>query len=129
VLAVPLSDSLRQEFEEKYLEQVCKASFEIKGPTLDFYHDSDYNDLVPQYGHAIGHAVEHLSWSGPDHRPSLHGEAFSLDMRLSAEFAAIRGVCGQQRVDEHYEIIGARGLRGSLRPPYPRIPSLRENHV
>jgi 3-dehydroquinate synthetase len=40
----------------------------------------------------------------------LHGEAFSLGMRMSAAIASILEVCGQQRVDEHYEIIGACGL-------------------
>jgi 3-dehydroquinate synthase len=90
--------------------QVYKTYFGFKCPMLDFHHDSDHNDLVPQYGHAIGHAVEHLSWSGPEHWPLLHGEAVSLGMRMSAAIASILEVCGQQRVDEHYEIIGACSL-------------------
>ena len=58
LIAQPLrergDDALR---DLKYLEQV-EASIEIKCPTLEFYHDSDYNEMVPQYGHAIGHASE-----------------------------------------------------------------------
>jgi 3-dehydroquinate synthetase len=46
-------------------------------PTLDHYAESDFNEMCPQYGHAIGHAVEALSWSAP-HAPLLHGEAVAI---------------------------------------------------
>jgi 3-dehydroquinate synthetase len=48
-------------------------------PTLDHYAESDFNEMCPQYGHAIGHAVEALSWAAP-HAPLLHGEAVAIGM-------------------------------------------------
>lgn len=96
--------------DAEYLERICKAMIEIKCPTLDYYHDSDYNEMVPQYGHAIGHALEHISWSSPEHEPLLHGEAVSIGMCVSAEVARALGICDSRCVDEHYEAVGACGL-------------------
>lgn len=31
-----------------YIEQVAKHTMEVKCPTLDFYHDSDFNEMIPQ---------------------------------------------------------------------------------
>jgi diketogulonate reductase-like aldo/keto reductase/3-dehydroquinate synthetase len=93
-----------------YMERLCKAALEIKAPTLDDYDRSDFNEYCPQYGHCIGHSVEHLSWSGKAHQPLLHGEAVAIGMAVSAEVALIKGVCTQEVVDEHYDLIGATGL-------------------
>eukprot|EP00992_Anisonema_acinus_P012247 TRINITY_DN7999_c0_g1_i1.p1 TRINITY_DN7999_c0_g1~~TRINITY_DN7999_c0_g1_i1.p1 ORF type:complete len:723 (-),score=157.74 TRINITY_DN7999_c0_g1_i1:170-2338(-) len=87
-----------------YLETVIKATLEIKLPTLDFYRDSDFNEMVPQYGHAIAHAVEHLSWHG-GREPLLHGEAVAIGMCVTAEVAHIRGLCTADVVDAHYSLI------------------------
>mmetsp|Transcript_9921 Transcript_9921/g.33657 ORF Transcript_9921/g.33657 Transcript_9921/m.33657 type:complete len:312 (+) Transcript_9921:1652-2587(+) len=93
-----------------YLENVCRAALEIKAPTLDNYDASDYNEFCPQYGHAVGHAVEHTSWSGKAHSPLLHGEAVAIGMCVSAEVAKLKGICTDKVVDEHYDIVKATGL-------------------
>jgi diketogulonate reductase-like aldo/keto reductase/3-dehydroquinate synthetase len=93
-----------------YMEALCKAALEIKAPTLDDYESSDYNEYCPQYGHAVGHAVEHTSWSGGPHAPLLHGEAVAIGMCVSAEVALVKGVCTEAVVREHYDLIGATGL-------------------
>jgi len=123
--SVELVEEISQPFRDRgssvlsdpqYLERVCKASIEIKCPTLDFYHDSDYNEMVPQYGHAVGHAVEHLSWSGLEHKPLLHGEAVAIGMCVSAEIARLLGLCDDKCVEEHYEIVQACGLPAYVPP-------------
>ncbi|KAJ1638307.1 3-dehydroquinate synthase-domain-containing protein [Pavlovales sp. CCMP2436] len=93
-----------------YLERLCKAALEIKAPTLTFYNNTDFNEFCPQYGHAIAHSVEHLSWSGGRHQPLLHGEAVAIGMCVSAEVALLKGVCTLSVVEEHYDLIGATGL-------------------
>lgn len=93
-----------------YMERLCKAALEIKAPTLDDYDNSDFNEFCPQYGHAIGHAVEHTSWSGAPHAPLLHGEAVAIGMCVSAEVALLKGVCTEAVVREHYDLVGATGL-------------------
>lgn len=92
-----------------YLLAVCQHCIEIKCPTLDNYHCSDFNEMCPQYGHAIGHAVEHLSWK-EGHEPLLHGEAVAIGMCVSAEIALRRDICDQSTVDAHYKAMRNVGL-------------------
>jgi len=93
-----------------YMERLCRAALEIKAPTLDDYNNSDFNEFCPQYGHAIAHSVEHMSWSSKAHQPLLHGEAVAIGMCVSAEVAFLKGVCTRQVVDQHYDLVGATGL-------------------
>jgi len=92
-----------------YLEDICKLSIEIKVPTLDHYCESDFNEMCPQYGHAIGHAVESLSWTH-SHEPLLHGEAVAIGMCVSAEIAFARGYCSRACLEEHYTYLVDLGL-------------------
>lgn len=93
----------------QYLTSICKHCIEIKTPTLDNYACSDFNEMCPQYGHAIGHAMEHLSWHG-EHSPLLHGEAVAIGMCVSAEIARSRGLCDDATVECHYSTMRAVGL-------------------
>lgn len=96
--------------DTKYLETVVRQTVEHKAPTLTDYHASDFNEMCPQYGHAIGHAVEHLSWQ-PGYGPAmLHGEAIAIGMCVSAEIAYIMDLCDEDVVDRHYEIFSKAGL-------------------
>lgn len=92
----------------EYVEMICKDCIEIKAPTLDHYHNSDFNEMCPQYGHALGHAVESLSWS--TNSPLLHGEAVAIGMCVSAEIALMRGLCDSACVEKHYDAILTLGL-------------------
>lgn len=91
--------------DDDFLEKVCQKVIELKIPTLITYNDSDYNEMVPQYGHAIGHAIEHLSQDGVNHSSLFHGEALSIGMCLSTEIGLILGICDKKLVDEHYKIM------------------------
>lgn len=71
---------------------------------MNHYNDSNYNEMVPQYGHAVAHAIEHVSWHG-DHKPLLHGEAVAIGMCVSAEVAFILGKCDQKTVDQQYDYV------------------------
>ena len=39
----------------------CRNSVDTKCQTLNHYHSSVFNNLVPQYGHAMNHAVMYIS--------------------------------------------------------------------
>eukprot|EP00980_Cylindrotheca_fusiformis_P008746 scaffold1869_cov122-Cylindrotheca_fusiformis.AAC.8 len=93
-----------------YLEMVCRECIDHKVPTLTHYHESDFNEMVPQYGHAIAHAVEHLSFHSKGVSPLLHGEAVAIGMCVTAEVSKIMGMCDEATVDEHYNYIGRAGL-------------------
>jgi hypothetical protein len=107
----PLNIDLHQALRDAaYLEMVCRECIDHKVPTLTHYHESDFNEMVPQYGHAIAHAVEFLSFHSKGVSPLLHGEAVAIGMCVTAEVGKIMGVCDQKTVDEHYDYIQRAGL-------------------
>jgi 3-dehydroquinate synthase len=95
--------------DSEYLETLCKETIEIKVPTLTHYKESDFNEMVPQYGHAVAHAVEHLSWE-EGQVPLLHGEAVAIGMCVTAELGHLLGLCDKSVVDHHYDLVGITGL-------------------
>ncbi len=82
-----------------FLDMVVKKSIELKVPLLNGDVHNDYNEMLPQYGHCIGHAIEHLS-----SYDLLHGEAIAIGMCISAEIAQLLHICDQTVVDKHYNI-------------------------
>lgn len=92
-----------------YVVDVCKMCIEIKTPTLDCYHNSDFNEMCPQYGHAVAHAIESLSWYAGN-EALLHGEAVAIGMCVSAEISLLRGYCDEDVVKAHYNACEALGL-------------------
>ena len=110
-IVTPLKNDLHSALRDPaYLEMVCRECIDHKVPTLNHYHESDFNEMVPQYGHALAHAVEHLSFHSKGVAPLLHGEAVAIGMCVTAEVAKILGVCDSKTVDEHYEYISQAGL-------------------
>ena len=101
-------DKIDQLRETDYLEEVIRHAVSMKAPTLTNYHKSDFNEMCPQYGHAIGHAIEHLSWETKS--PLLHGEACAIGMCVSAEISHILGYCDEEVVEEHYFVFEEVGL-------------------
>lgn len=93
-----------------YLEHVIRETVLHKVPTLTNYESSDFNEMCPQYGHAIGHSIEHLSWTQKGVTALLHGEAIAMGMCISAEVALLMGVCSESVVAEHYEAFESVGL-------------------
>lgn len=66
---------------------------------------------VLNYGHTLGHAVEHVE--GYRRR---HGEAVSIGMVYAAELARVAGVLGDADVERHRSVLGALGLPVSYPP-------------
>lgn len=107
----PLSEDLNKALRDPvYLEMVCRECIDHKVPTLIHYNKSDFNEMVPQYGHAVAHAVEHLSFHSKGVSPMLHGEAVSVGMCVTAEVAKILGHCDEKTVQDHYDYISQAGL-------------------
>jgi 3-dehydroquinate synthase len=80
-----------------WTSRVVDASVSLKIENLN--RESQSEEAVKQYGHAIGHAVEHLS-SG-----SLgHGESIAIGMCVSAELASLAGLTDTITVQKHYDV-------------------------
>lgn len=88
-----------------FLDYVVRKSIELKVPLLNGDVHNDYNEMVPQYGHSIGHAIEHLSAYD-----FLHGESIAIGMCVSAEIAKILQLCTEDVVFAHYALFEAYGL-------------------
>jgi 3-dehydroquinate synthase len=87
-----------------YLEESIERTVALKVSLLesDSYDDAE---MLLQYGHAIGHALESVS-----HHELLHGEAISIGMCVSAEAALALELCNPATVDAHYRLFSAYGL-------------------
>ena len=95
-----------------FLEYVVRRTIELKVPLLNGDVRDDYNEMLPQYGHSVGHAVEHLS-----SYDLLHGEALAIGMCITAEIARLLDICGDDIVEAHYSICKKYNLPTKL-PDY-----------
>ena len=94
-----MEDNADNIYDTDYLDKVVRLTIEHKVPLLNGDVEDDYNEMLPQYGHAIGHAIEHLSKYG-----LYHGEAIAIGMCLSAEIGRILGICDDETVETHYRV-------------------------
>ena len=88
-----------------YLSRIVYRSIELKLEVMSPNVHEDYDETIKQYGHAIGHAVEHLSEGD-----IYHGEAISIGMCVSAEIAMLMGVSDNETLKLHYDTFTRMGL-------------------
>jgi 3-dehydroquinate synthase len=98
--------------ESEFLRRCVRKAIDLKLPTLNGDPRDDINEMLPQYGHAVGHAVEYLSKYS-----LLHGEAIAIGICVSAEVARGRGICSENTVSAHYGAFRRFGLPFSV-PDY-----------
>ncbi len=87
-----------------FWEEVIRRTIALKVPLLNG-EQTGVNEMGPQYGHQIGHAIEHLSGY-----EILHGEAVTIGMCVSAEIARLIGACDDATVEAHYAACMRFGL-------------------
>jgi 3-dehydroquinate synthase len=91
--------------DSTFLKRCIRKCIDLKLPTLNGDPKDDLNEMLPQYGHAVGHAIEYLSGYS-----LLHGEAIAIGICISAEVALRRGICSEDTVSEHYDAFRRLGL-------------------
>ncbi|EON11206.1 2-deoxy-scyllo-inosose synthase [Pandoraea sp. SD6-2] len=92
-----------------FLSEVVTRSIALKLEVMSGDLDSDYDETLKQYGHAIGHAIEHLSDGDV-----YHGEAIAIGMCVSAEVALLLGLSDEETVERHYDVFRRIGLPTSV---------------
>eukprot|EP01090_Pellita_catalonica_P007783 TRINITY_DN18389_c0_g1_i1.p1 TRINITY_DN18389_c0_g1~~TRINITY_DN18389_c0_g1_i1.p1 ORF type:complete len:487 (+),score=62.85 TRINITY_DN18389_c0_g1_i1:29-1462(+) len=98
-----------------FLWVIVTRTMHLKVTLLNTGQQQDIFDMIAQYGHAIGHSIEHLS------DPRLnHGAAIAIGMCISAEISFLLNLCNSKLVQQHYEIFTAYKLPTSL-PDYMSI--------
>jgi 3-dehydroquinate synthase len=91
---------------QNHLVEVVERTIALKVELLNMpVEQFEFSEMLPQYGHSIGHAVEILS-----KYQLLHGEAISIGMCISAEIGMLLGYCDEHVVQEHYRIFEKFGL-------------------
>ncbi len=88
-----------------FLEWVVRRNVELKCQLMQRDPKELGEGMVLQYGHTVGHAVEHLSGYG-----LTHGEAVAIGMMAAARTARLMGACGEELVDVHTRLLERYGL-------------------
>jgi 3-dehydroquinate synthase len=95
--------------EAAFLEELVSETIELKIALLNMPVKVGQEEMVMQYGHAVGHALELLT-----EYKLHHGEAISVGMCVMAEAALELGLCSQSTVDAHYRVFKLYGLPSVL---------------
>jgi 3-dehydroquinate synthase len=83
-----------------FLEKTVKTAVNLKVTSIEKDFNEENFALVNQYGHEVGHAVEHLSGY-----KLLHGESVAIGMRVSAELSCILGISNIEVLDSHISLL------------------------
>jgi 3-dehydroquinate synthase len=97
-----------------FLTEVVSTSIRLKLSVMGSPLGSNYDEMVKQYGHSIGHAIEHMSGGR-----LYHGEAIAIGMCVSAEIGQVLEVVDSDTVGQHYSSLRKIGLPTSVSAHYP----------
>jgi 3-dehydroquinate synthase len=86
--------------DSEFLRSIIEREIVIKIRVLQDSPTAKSREMITQYGHTIGHAIEHLSGHA-----ILHGEAIAIGMAVTSEIALQRGVCNESVVEAHHDIL------------------------
>lgn len=88
-----------------FLERAVRRNVELKCALAESDPKEHREAMVLQYGHTVGHAVEHLT----GYR-LYHGESVAIGMVVAARVARILGACDDGLVELHVELCRHFGL-------------------
>jgi 3-dehydroquinate synthase len=92
-----------------FLEYVVKRNIELKCALSKDDPKELREAMVLQYGHTVGHPIEHLSGYS-----LYHGESVAIGMVIAARVARIMGACKPEFVELHIELNKKYGLPVSV---------------
>jgi 3-dehydroquinate synthase len=84
----------------RFLEAVVKRTIRLKLSLMNRTNSSNSGEFIMQYGHCVGHALEH----GSKYKLS-HGEAIAIGMSVSAEVSLLKEFCNADLVEAHDSIL------------------------
>jgi 3-dehydroquinate synthase len=92
-----------------FLEQVVRRNVELKCELARSDPQEHREAMILQYGHTVGHAVEHLSGY-----KLFHGESVAIGMVVAARVARLLGACRDDLVELHVLLCRHFGLPTSI---------------
>jgi 3-dehydroquinate synthase/2-deoxy-scyllo-inosose synthase len=114
------------------LQEILRPHCELRGETLEWtiresilaktevlQHDGfeRYSGLRFEYGHTVGHAIEHLDHLAHGESGLSHGESIGIGMVIAADVANSLGVMDDEFAMLHRRLLRQAGCRVDL-PPY-----------
>lgn len=94
-----------------FLQKIINWTVDLKVKCMVTEPDGDHAEMIKDYGHSIGHALE--QYTGYEIH---HGQAIAVGMCISAEIAHILKLTTDSEVDMHYRIFAKYGLATSITP-------------
>lgn len=88
-----------------FLERAVRRNVELKCALAESDPKEHREGMILQYGHTVGHAVEHLT----GYRV-YHGESVAIGMVVAARVARILGACDDELVELHVRLCRHFGL-------------------
>jgi 3-dehydroquinate synthase len=88
-----------------FLESAVRRNVELKCELARSDPKELREAMILQYGHTVGHTVEHLSGY-----KLFHGEAVAIGMVVAARVARLLGACGDDLVELHVRLCRHFGL-------------------
>lgn len=94
-----------------FLEWVVRHNIELKCRLMAVDPQEKTDGMVLQYGHTVGHPIEHLSGYA-----LTHGEAVAVGMIIAARVAHLMGALDAEGVQQHLDLIRRWGLPSQVPP-------------
>lgn len=94
-----------------FLEHVVRRNIELKCAIMAVDPQEKAEGMVLQYGHTVGHPIEHLSGYA-----LTHGEAVAVGMLIAARVARIMGALDDAGVAAHRAVLMRWGLPTQVPP-------------
>jgi 3-dehydroquinate synthase len=104
LLAV-IEDAIHAPDDLDLMSRLIEQTIALKVAGLNESQDHEYYEMIGQYGHAVAHALEHIT----DHQ-IIHGEAVAIGMCVTASAAMVAGVATEDVVHAHHLAVASTGL-------------------
>ncbi len=83
-----------------FLERVVNRNIQLKCDLVRDDPKEEHGGMVLQYGHTVGHPIEHLSGYGLS-----HGQSVAIGMAVAARISHLMGACSRGVVQMHRDLL------------------------
>ncbi|MGI9099508.1 MAG: 3-dehydroquinate synthase family protein [Solirubrobacteraceae bacterium] len=104
LLAV-IEDAVHAPDDVGLMSRLVGQTIALKVAGLNESRDHEYYEMIGQYGHAVAHALEHITG-----HQIVHGEAVAIGMCVTAAAAMVLGIATEEVVHAHHVAVASAGL-------------------
>jgi len=104
LLAV-IEDAVHAPDDVGLMSRLVEQTIALKVAGLNESQDDEYYEMIGQYGHAVAHALEHITG-----HQIVHGEAVAIGMCVTAAAAMVLAIATEEVVHAHHVAVASAGL-------------------